>query len=61
MYRITISPKGVAVCVDTPELELDEEQAKVLENRLHDAVEGALAPYWRGNLESGVSLEGPRR
>lgn len=50
-FHTRISPQKVEVVVDLAGtevlLKLTEEQAKELENRLHDAVEGALAPFFQ--------------
>lgn len=47
MYALTVGPQGVAVAVTFPaDIDLTEAEAVALEERLHDAVEGALAPHF---------------
>lgn len=36
----------IGIDIDMPQQNWDEATCKVLEERLHDAIEYALAPYW---------------
>lgn len=43
----------ITIVIDTPNQKWDDETAEVIDERLHDGIEYALAPYWKGNLKRG--------
>jgi hypothetical protein len=45
-YNIEINTDKVSVEVELPELDLTEEEAKLLESNIHNAMELVLAPYF---------------
>jgi len=50
VFKIHTSPKRVVVDVEIPwdnTIDLTEDEAKILEANLHNAVELALAPYFK--------------
>jgi hypothetical protein len=47
IYKMSISPNEVSVSVKLPiDLNIDEEEAKALEDDMHDAMEAILAKYF---------------
>ena len=48
VFHTKIDPKKISCSVDLPKkLELTEEQAKILESNIHNAMELVLAPYFK--------------
>jgi hypothetical protein len=41
-----ITPKGIVIRIDTPGQLWDESTALQIDDRLHDGIEYALAPFW---------------
>jgi len=47
MYHISVTDKNIGCSVDVPmSLNLSESQAKIIENKIHDALEKILSPYF---------------
>ena len=47
IYHIQVHPEEVSVVVSLPmELQVSEEEAEELENKIHDAMEEVLAKYF---------------
>jgi hypothetical protein len=41
----------INITIDTPNQKWDEKSAEEIDERLHDGIEYALAPYWKKNPE----------
>jgi hypothetical protein len=41
----------ITITIDTPNQKWDDKTAIEIDNRLHDGIEYALAPYWKKGVE----------